>query len=170
MRRSFRDCTCLAMVLLITAGAAAPPQINYQARLTDSFGVPVSGTHALYLSIYQDGDGTTAGSGTLEFSEMGSVGAVNGIANYAIGTGVNLFGGVLNPNMFSGSEAILAAPETRASTPVRIVRDPQSREAIQHFGLFPIGEGAGYAGGIVSAAVDGMKSADIIIKRYAPLR
>ncbi len=71
---------------------------------------------------------------------------------------------------FSGSEAILAAPETRASTPVRIVRDPQSREAIQHFGLFPIGEGAGYAGGIVSAAVDGMKSADIIIKRYAPLR
>ena len=69
---------------------------------------------------------------------------------------------------FSGSEAMITAPETRASAPVRIVRDQATREAETVANLFPIGEGAGYAGGIVSAAVDGIKSADVIMRTYAP--
>ena len=56
-------------------------------------------------------------------------------------------------------EAILYGAETRSSSPVRILRDP-SGESTGLQGLFPCGEGAGYAGGIVSSALDGMKSAE----------
>jgi uncharacterized FAD-dependent dehydrogenase len=57
------------------------------------------------------------------------------------------------------NEAILHAPESRTSSPVRIPRDPDTLQHIQIKGLFPCGEGAGYAGGIVSAAIDGEKCA-----------
>ncbi len=64
---------------------------------------------------------------------------------------------------FIGPEATLIGVETRTSAPVRIVRDQQG-ESVSHKGLFPVGEGAGYAGGIMSAAVDGIKAATTIIK------
>jgi uncharacterized FAD-dependent dehydrogenase len=51
---------------------------------------------------------------------------------------------------------------------VRLVRDDGTREAPGAAGVYPVGEGAGYAGGIVSAALDGMKSAARIIGKYAP--
>ena len=57
---------------------------------------------------------------------------------------------------YAGKEALIHAPETRTSSPVRIVRNSESLESENTKNLFPIGEGAGYAGGIVSAAVDGM--------------
>jgi uncharacterized FAD-dependent dehydrogenase len=66
---------------------------------------------------------------------------------------------------FLTSEAILIAPESRTSSPVRIPRDPQSLMHVSHEGLFPCGEGAGYAGGIVSSALDGMAVADAL-QRY----
>lgn len=69
---------------------------------------------------------------------------------------------------FAGPSALITAPETRASGPVRIVRDADTRQAQGTAGLYPVGEGAGYAGGIVSAAVDGIKTADAIISHYAP--
>ncbi len=53
------------------------------------------------------------------------------------------------------NEGILHAPETRTSSPVRIVRDPATRASISCSNLYPVGEGAGYAGGIISSAVDG---------------
>jgi uncharacterized FAD-dependent dehydrogenase len=56
-------------------------------------------------------------------------------------------------------EAILVAPETRTSTPVRILRNPETFESPAISGLFPAGEGSGYAGGIVSSAMDGEKAA-----------
>ena len=57
------------------------------------------------------------------------------------------------------NEAILHAPESRTSSPVRIPRDNQTLEHVQIKGLYPCGEGAGYAGGIISAAIDGEKCA-----------
>jgi uncharacterized FAD-dependent dehydrogenase len=57
------------------------------------------------------------------------------------------------------NEAILHAPESRTSSPVRIPRDGESLEHLQIKGLYPCGEGAGYAGGIISAAIDGEKCA-----------
>ncbi len=65
---------------------------------------------------------------------------------------------------FSADDAILTAAETRSSSPVRIVRDEKG-EAIGIKGLFPCGEGAGYAGGIVSAAVDGIKTAEHMLTK-----
>ncbi|TDX09333.1 NAD(P)/FAD-dependent oxidoreductase [Flavobacterium sp. S87F.05.LMB.W.Kidney.N] len=60
------------------------------------------------------------------------------------------------------NEAILHAPESRTSSPVRIPRDPLTLEHLQIKGLYPCGEGAGYAGGIISAAIDGEKCALMI--------
>ncbi len=63
---------------------------------------------------------------------------------------------------FDWPEAVLTGVETRTSAPVRILRD-ESRQAIGFNGVYPIGEGAGYAGGIVSSALDGWKTAETII-------
>ena len=62
---------------------------------------------------------------------------------------------------FAGPDAVLTAPETRSSSPVRILRDESRQAALK--GLYPTGEGAGYAGGIMSAAIDGMQSAEALI-------
>lgn len=66
-------------------------------------------------------------------------------------------------------DATLVGPEARGSSPVRIVRDEQTRTCPGFDGIYPVGEGAGYAGGIVSAAVDGLRTARAIIARFAPL-
>jgi uncharacterized FAD-dependent dehydrogenase len=68
------------------------------------------------------------------------------------------------------AEATLVGPEARGSSPVRIVRDDVSRESPGIEGFYPVGEGAGYAGGIVSAAVDGLRTAKAIVAKYAPLQ
>jgi hypothetical protein len=57
------------------------------------------------------------------------------------------------------SEAVVHAPESRSSSPVRIPRNRETLEHPQIKGLYPCGEGAGYAGGIISAAIDGMNCA-----------
>jgi uncharacterized FAD-dependent dehydrogenase len=67
-------------------------------------------------------------------------------------------------------EATLVGPEARGSAPVRIVRDAVTRQSPGVEGLYPVGEGAGYAGGIVSAAVDGLRSAVAVLTRHAQLR
>lgn len=67
------------------------------------------------------------------------------------------------------AQATLVGPEARGSAPVRLVRDTISRETPGIEGLYPVGEGAGYAGGIISAAVDGLRSAKAIMAKYAPL-
>jgi uncharacterized FAD-dependent dehydrogenase len=66
---------------------------------------------------------------------------------------------------FSTEEAILTGVETRTSSPIRICRD-ETFQSIGINGLYPAGEGAGYAGGIMSAAVDGIKVAEAIINKY----
>lgn len=65
---------------------------------------------------------------------------------------------------FASDEAILAAIESRTSSPVRIVRDDNLESSIK--GIYPSGEGAGYAGGITSSAMDGVKVAEAIMSKY----
>jgi uncharacterized protein len=65
------------------------------------------------------------------------------------------------------NDAVVHAPESRTSSPVRIPRDAQTLEHVQVRGLYPCGEGAGYAGGIVSAALDGERVAENIAKMFA---
>ena len=62
---------------------------------------------------------------------------------------------------FAQDDAVLTAPETRSSSPVRILRDETRQSQVK--GLYPTGEGAGYAGGIMSAAIDGIQTAEAII-------
>ena len=67
---------------------------------------------------------------------------------------------------FADKNAVLTAPETRSSSPVRIVRN-EKLQSVSLKGLFPCGEGAGYAGGIMSAAVDGLRSAEAVFEDYS---
>lgn len=66
---------------------------------------------------------------------------------------------------FLHDDAVLVAAETRTSAPLRILRDPSTHESPSLGGLYPVGEGAGYAGGIVSAAIDGARAAQAILAR-----
>ena len=68
---------------------------------------------------------------------------------------------------FVAEEAVVVAPESRTSSPVRVPRDPESLEHPEVAGLYPCGEGAGYAGGIVSAALDGLRCARAAAARLA---
>ncbi|WP_129599736.1 NAD(P)/FAD-dependent oxidoreductase [Anaerophilus nitritogenes] len=72
-------------------------------------------------------------------------------------------------NGFAKEDAILTGVETRSSAPVRIQRKTDEMECVNVEGLYPVGEGAGYAGGIISAAVDGIKAAEMIVKKYKPI-
>ncbi len=67
---------------------------------------------------------------------------------------------------FTGKEAVLVGIETRTSSPIRILRR-EDYQSLALRGLYPIGEGSGYAGGIVSSALDGMKAAEEILKQFS---
>ncbi len=69
---------------------------------------------------------------------------------------------------FSRNDTVLSGVEARTSSPVRITRD-ESMQSLGIRGLYPCGEGAGYAGGITSAAMDGIKTAEAIAKQYRPV-
>ena len=71
---------------------------------------------------------------------------------------------------FAGDDALLTGVETRTSSPVRIPRDVTSLECVNTPGLYPAGEGAGYAGGILSAAIDGIKVAERVALAITPPR
>lgn len=62
-------------------------------------------------------------------------------------------------------DGLLTAPETRSSSPVRLLRNPEDGQSLNLPGLYPCGEGAGYAGGIVSAATDGIRQAENVLKQ-----
>ncbi len=69
---------------------------------------------------------------------------------------------------FANEDAVLTGIETRSSSPVRITRNDEHETNIK--GIYSMGEGAGYAGGIMSSAVDGIKTAEQVIARYLPLK
>ena len=62
------------------------------------------------------------------------------------------------------NEAVMHAPETRTSSPVRILREPLQLVHPELEGLYPCGEGAGYAGGIITAAMDGERVAEAVVR------
>ncbi len=82
--------------------------------------------------------------------------------------GIESFGRKLNG--YADGGALLTGVETRTSAPVRIERDRQSFVSVTHDLLYPCGEGAGYAGGIMSAALDGYHVARAIMKRFKPIK
>ena len=90
-------------------------------------------------------------------------GALPGDLGSAITAGMEAFGRAL-PG-FDGPDVLIAGVESRTSSPVRILRD-ETLCAAGHPGLYPCGEGAGYAGGITSAAADGVRAAEAIAAKF----
>ena len=88
--------------------------------------------------------------------ELGEV--LPAFVNRSLQEGFKLFGNSMRG--YLTNEAVVHAPESRTSSPIRIPRDRKSLEHVQIQGLYPCGEGAGYAGGIISAAIDGEKCAE----------
>ena len=76
--------------------------------------------------------------------------------------GMHVFGQTIPE--FDREDTIMSAIESRTSSPIRMTRDESFEANIK--GIYPCGEGAGYAGGIMSAAMDGLKVAEAIIKKY----
>lgn len=70
---------------------------------------------------------------------------------------------------FDRGDAVLTAVESRTSSPLRLMRNKETLTATRSDAIYPIGEGSGYAGGIVSSAVDGLEAADAIVRRYGRL-
>ena len=79
--------------------------------------------------------------------------------------GFRLFGHLMKG--FLTNEAVVLGVESRTSSPIRIPRDPEKLHHINVRGLYPVGEGSGYSGGIVSSAVDGMRSAEAIAEELS---
>lgn len=84
----------------------------------------------------------------------------------SLAEGIAAFGTWLNG--FDRPDAVLTGVETRTSSPVRITRGEDMQSSVK--GIYPCGEGSGYAGGIMSAAIDGLKVAEYIIKAYKPIK
>ena len=108
------------------------------------------------------GDFTSNAKGLTELSNLR--GLLNSDIEESFMGGMQHFARFI-PN-FDRKDAILSGIESRTSSPLRILRNENYESMIQ--GLYPCGEGAGYAGGITSAAMDGIKVAEAIIKKYKP--
>ena len=98
--------------------------------------------------------------GSYEWCDLSEIFADN--INEMFISGMTHFGKVING--FDSPETIMAGVESRTSSPVRIPRDDKLQASIE--GIIPVGEGAGYAGGITSAAMDGIRGAEMIIGKY----
>ncbi len=108
---------------------------------------------------FKPGDGI---KGDFEYCDLSGI-FDDGI-NHAFINGMERFGRIISG--FNDSSVIMAGVESRTSSPVRIERDESMNSNVN--GLIPVGEGAGYAGGITSAAIDGFKAAEYIINRFDP--
>lgn len=86
--------------------------------------------------------------------------------NESLKEGIDYFNNKING--FNSNDAILAAPEARTSSPVRINRDDEFNSNIK--GIYPCGEGAGFAGGITTSAMDGLKVFESIYKKYSGVK
>ena len=82
--------------------------------------------------------------------------------NESLVEGIDCFNNKING--FNDTDAIIAAPEARTSSPIRICRDENFEANVK--GVYPCGEGAGYAGGITTSAMDGLKIFEAIYKKY----
>src|SRR5262245_50081860 len=81
------SCALLVVSSLKGAGAAQPVRFNYQARLTDSSGAPLQGSHTLNITVWDGGTSGAANSGIFTFAETANVTLQDGIVNHTVGTG-----------------------------------------------------------------------------------
>ena len=99
--------------------------------------------------------------GSLKSADLHAV--LPGFVNTSLVAGINQFSRRM-PGLV-GPDTLLVGIESRTSAPVRINRDPETLESVNVRRLYPVGEGAGYAGGIMTACVDGVRAAEAMIAR-----
>lgn len=121
-----------------------------------------SKTQMLYAELNQDGF-VPCTKGRYQWADVSRI--LPKECNQAFVEGMEAFGRQIEG--FNRADAILLGVESRTSSPVRICRDEQMQSEIR--GIYPCGEGAGYAGGITSAAMDGIRVAETIAAIYAPI-
>lgn len=141
----------------VCAGQSAEVQASTVRRATESG----QKTEA-FLREY-DSDFAPAIKGTWRFAPVHDI--LPDVLNQALVEGIDLIGQSLRG--FDSGDAYLSGVESRTSSPVRILRDETGQSAIR--GLYPCGEGAGYAGGITSAAMDGILIAEKLASAYHPV-
>ncbi len=112
---------------------------------------------------WQAGSIQPQNKGLFEWADL--TGILSRECNEAFVEGMECFGRQIKG--FNHPNAIMSAVESRTSSPVRIVRDDESLQSTT-LGIYPCGEGAGYAGGITSAAMDGLRVAEVIASNYRP--
>lgn len=142
--------------------------IEFQRKLEEA--AYIEGHGNIPVQLYKDfcNDHPSTGAGEIEPCMKGGYMFANlrklfsEEINQALLEGIPYFGTKIKG--FDRPDTLLAGVESRTSSPIRIVRDEQFESNI--FGVYPCGEGAGYAGGITSAAMDGIKVAEAIAKRY----
>jgi hypothetical protein len=98
---------CGILAVALGAQSAQPTRFNYQARLTDAGGAPLSGIHDFYFSLYEGGNANTAGSGTLLFRELGRRKAMDGVVNHTMGTGTTQSGDLTDELFRKSSDIFL---------------------------------------------------------------
>ena len=113
---------------------------------------------------YQNGQGKAPKTILAELSDSAVARSLPSYVPYYMDKAMPVFGSRLAG--FDAPDAVLTGVETRSSSPVRILRDEETLQSTVN-GLYPAGEGAGYAGGITSAAVDGIRIAEAILRNYA---
>ena len=142
----------------VLSGCAFQEKIEKAAYLSAGGSVPVDTVgHFLYDKTARIGKVTPTVLPRYAFCDFEKI--FPPFVTESLKEGIKLFDRKING--FADCDAVLTAPETRSSSPVRVLRDENGLSNIK--GLYPAGEGAGYAGGIMSAAVDGIRVAEHII-------
>jgi uncharacterized FAD-dependent dehydrogenase len=141
--------------------------VDFQRRWERLAFAAGGGGHALPVQLYadfRDGRKSTAygsvlpsASGSTAFADLGS--CLPPYVARGLAEGIRRFGEAIEG--FARDDAVLTGVETRTSSPVRILRNEACEASLR--GLFPAGEGAGYAGGIMSAAMDGIRVAERVL-------
>ncbi|MBX7244611.1 MAG: hypothetical protein K1X53_03880 [Candidatus Sumerlaeaceae bacterium] len=106
--RTILICAILAFGVITSSvsEAAQPARFNYQAKLTDSGGLPLNGVHTLTIRLYQGGTAGSANSGTQVYQETATPTFTNGVANHVVGTGTGQIPGALTASMLNTSSDI----------------------------------------------------------------
>ena len=143
----------------ILSGIEFQRQIEASAyNLTNGLGVPVDTVGSFVFGETTESDLTPTVKPKAIYSDISKI--FPDFINFSLREGIKKLD--LKLSGFADKKAILTAPEARSSCPVRITRN-EDFSSTNISGLYPCGEGAGYAGGIMSAAVDGIKVAESII-------
>lgn len=146
--------------------------LEFQRKIENDFcraANPAGGSHYMPAQRVED---FLSGKVTGNFTDKGCLTPLKAIPLYkyfpafinkALVDGIRIFSRKMS-GIISG-DALLIAPETRTSSSLRILRDRDSFQSLNTPGLYPVGEGAGYAGGITSSAVDGINAAEAFIRK-----